>query len=99
MRQQVVDLRRRVLVDAQPNVLEIRRRVDVVRGAGRDERVETGEVLPALLGTDEEEVSYPFTGRGLDTKREGISRRRSKRRIAEIDSSRSKVVSSRSRVS
>jgi hypothetical protein len=45
-----------VLVDSDEDVLEVFGRVDLVRLASRDQRVETGEAVARLVVADEEEV-------------------------------------------
>jgi hypothetical protein len=56
VREQLVDPRGRVRLHAQEDVGEVVDRVDAVRLAGGDERVETGQVLASFVVTDEEEV-------------------------------------------
>jgi len=56
VRQQLVDARRRMHLDAEQDVGEVRDRVQVVRLARRDQRVEAGQVLASLVVPDEEEV-------------------------------------------
>jgi hypothetical protein len=53
MWQQFVDARVRVLVDADEHVLKVRERVDAVRLARGDERVEASEVSARIVVADE----------------------------------------------
>jgi hypothetical protein len=59
VRQQFVDPRGRVRLHAEEHVGEVRDRVDVVRLARRDQRVEAGQVLAGLVRPHEEEVLAP----------------------------------------
>jgi hypothetical protein len=49
----LVDLRGGVRVDADQHVAQVRERIDVVKVAGRDQRVQSGEVVSALGVADE----------------------------------------------
>jgi hypothetical protein len=54
--QELVDPRRRVRLHAEEDVGEVGDRVHPVHLAGRDERVEAGQVLAGFVRPDEEEV-------------------------------------------
>jgi hypothetical protein len=57
MWQQFVDPRSGVRLHAEQHVREVGDRVHVIRLAGRDERVETCQVLAGLVGPDEERMT------------------------------------------
>jgi hypothetical protein len=61
--QQFVDTGRGMGADAEEHVTEIRERIDAVRLAGGDERIESGDVFAGVLVADKEVV--------LATKRDG----------------------------
>jgi hypothetical protein len=56
VRQEVEDATSWVRVDAREHVREVVDRVDAVLLAGRDERVEDGEVVSLFFASDKEEV-------------------------------------------
>lgn len=56
VRQQVVDLRGGVIADAREHVLDVRERVDPVRLARGDERIEAGELGAGNVVADEEKI-------------------------------------------
>jgi len=62
VRQQFVDPRGGVRLHAEEDVGEVGDRVHAVHLARRDERVEAGQVLAGLVGSDEEEVLPPEGG-------------------------------------
>lgn len=56
MRQELIDLRGRVRVDAEQDVAQVLERIDAVEVARRDQRVQAGEVVAAVGVADEQEV-------------------------------------------
>jgi len=56
VREQLVDARAGVLVDADDDVGQVGERVDAVGLAGGHQRVEAGQVLAGVVVPDEEEV-------------------------------------------
>jgi len=62
VREQLVDPRGRVSLDAEENVGEVGDGVDAVYLAGGDERVEAGQVLAGVIRAHEEEVLAPERG-------------------------------------
>ena len=56
MREDCVDVGGGMNVDAEQNIFDVLDRIDAVQVAGRDQRVEAGEVLAGLRVPDEEKV-------------------------------------------
>jgi len=73
MRQDGVDVGCRLSVYPQQDVPEVGERIDVVQVAGRDQRVEAGEVLAAVWVADEHEVRAGAAGAAEAITRTGTS--------------------------
>ncbi len=56
MREQVIDSRSRMGVESVNRVAEVGNRIDLVRLAGGDDRVKSGEVLAGIFVSDKEKI-------------------------------------------